>query len=110
MPSRRGAGAVLLVAFAIAVLVVSTAPLITPTEVKTDEQFESAFYDIRDFAAGVEAASKYYPPDKRREFIEDSLQSFSALMEDRGVSVSFNAPDDGNICLLYTSPSPRDRG
>ena len=32
------------------------------------------------------------------------------IRHDLWVETEFDSDGDGNICLLYTSPSPRDRG
>ncbi len=101
MVRRRGAGGILLVAFAFAVLVVSSVPLLVPTQVSADETFHWVSYDMRDFAAGLAAEASYLPPSERMDFVNASLSSYRERMADRGVTVAFFPDNDTGDVWYY---------
>ena len=49
-------------------------------------------------------------PADRTDFLPDQSGTDNSLITDLDLSDFFTDPDSSDTCLLYTSPSPRDRG
>ncbi len=100
MPSRRGAGGVLLIAFALALLVILTVELIQVNPVSADEEFHAAFRDLRDYVAGVIAASQALPPEEVVNYVNSSLKTYEEEMAERGLVFTFYY-DSGDGMIWY---------
>jgi len=98
---RRAAGGVALVAFALALIVVLSAELMTANPIVVDETYHDEFYDLRDYVAGVVAEAQTLPSDQRADFVRERLNSYSQEAEDRGVTVLFSVDDSSGEITYF---------
>ena len=68
-----------------------------------NEIFEQYFYDLNQF---LRIPSNKTVTSDPRDIIEEKISMFRKVNQLSGT----NFPGDFYSCLLYTSPSPRDRG
>ena len=87
MKVRRGAGGILLVAFAISILLLTSIQSIEPAKVQSSEQFDTIITDLKNYAAAVVSAARALPSGERERFIDEALNKYSDEMEARGVSI-----------------------
>ncbi|HDM92140.1 MAG TPA: hypothetical protein ENG69_01950, partial [Candidatus Korarchaeota archaeon] len=99
--ARRAAGGVIVVAFALALLVAMTSELLVQTPVVSDETFHERFYDLRDYVAGVAAASQALPSDERVDYVMDSLDAYSEMLAERGTVLTFYYDEDTGEVWYY---------
>ena len=99
--ARRAAGGVIVIAFALALLVAMTSELIIPSPVVTDEAFHERFYDLRDYVAGVAAASQALPADERLDYVMSSLDSYSETLAQQGIVLTFYYDEDTGEVWYY---------
>lgn len=101
MVSRTAAGGILLVAFALALLTILTVSLLQVSPVTADEEFHVAFYDLRDYVAGVIASSRSLPPDEVIAHINSSLSAYGQAAEEKGLVFTFYYDEEEERIWYY---------
>ena len=73
-----------------------------------EAQLLSAHAEAED-ARAAGAASQRQCEEERRSVNERAAEAVAKEHEDRRIEAENSKQDDGDACLLYTSPSPRDK-
>ena len=67
------------------------------------------FEDLREYIEWLQSSDKLHKVNKKVSSDCEITEIVTRMIEKNGPTLLFENVDDNNICLLYTSPSPRDR-